>query len=107
VIHYVDRQQATMELARIVSTPWLQTIGKRNPCPPGSVTQETSGACLGDDPKTSVLDHWNRCRDIRNLLVVDAECFTSDLEKSVTLLIMGLSLRASEHLAEETRLGNA
>jgi choline dehydrogenase-like flavoprotein len=107
VFRYVDRQQATMELARIVSTPLATTIGKRNPCPLGSVTQETSGACLGDDPKTSVLDHWNRCRDIRNLLVVDAECFTSGLEKSVTLLIMALSLRASEHLAEETRLGNA
>jgi choline dehydrogenase-like flavoprotein len=62
---------------------------------------------MGDDPKTSVLDHGNRCRDIGNLLVVDAGCFTSDLEKSVALLIMGLSLRASEHLAEETRLGNA
>jgi choline dehydrogenase-like flavoprotein len=78
VIHYVDRQQATMELARIVSTPLATAIGKINPCPLGSVTRETSGARMGDDLKTSVLDHWNRCRDIRNLLLVDAECFTSE-----------------------------
>jgi len=39
------------------------------------------------------------------LLVVDAACFTSHPEKSVTLTIMALALRASEHLAEEMRLG--
>jgi choline dehydrogenase-like flavoprotein len=53
-----------------------------------------------------VLDKWNRCHDIKNLLVVDAACFTSHPEKSVTLTIMALSLRACEHLAEEIRLGN-
>ena len=52
------------------------------------------------------MDQWNRCHDIKNLLVVDAACFMSQPEKSVTLTIMALSLRASEHLAEEIRLGN-
>ncbi len=61
---------------------------------------------MGDDPRTSVLDQWNRCHDITNSLVVEAACFTSHLEKSVTLTIMALSLRASEHLAEEIRLGS-
>ncbi len=61
---------------------------------------------MGEDPKTSVLDQWNRCHDIKNLLVVDAACFTSHPEKSVTLTIMALSLRASEHLAEGIRLGD-
>ena len=61
---------------------------------------------MGDDPKTSVLDKWNRCHDMKNLLVVDAACFTSHPEKSVTLTIMALALRASEHLAEEIRLRN-
>ncbi len=79
---------------------------KKNPYPLGSVTHEAGGARMGDDPKTSVLDQWNRCHDIKNLLVVDAACFTSHPEKSVTLTIMALSLRASEYLAEEIRLGN-
>jgi len=79
---------------------------KKNPYPLGSVTHEAGGARMGDDPKTSVLDKWNSCHDIKNLLVVDAACFTSHPEKSVTLTIMALALRASEHLAEEIRLGN-
>jgi len=53
-----------------------------------------------------VLDQWNRCYDIKNLLVVDASCFASHPEKSITLTIMALSMRAGEHLAEEIRLGN-
>ena len=79
---------------------------KKNPYPLGSVTHEAGGARMGDDPRTSVLEQWHRCHAIKNLLVVDAACFTSHPEKSVTLTIMALSLRASEHLAEEIRLGN-
>jgi hypothetical protein len=36
---------------------------------------------------------------------VDAACFASHPEKSVTLTIMALAMRASEHLAEEMRVG--
>jgi choline dehydrogenase-like flavoprotein len=61
---------------------------------------------MGSDPKKSVLDAWNHCHDIKNLLVVDASAFVSHPEKSVTLTIMALAMRASEHLTEEIRLGN-
>src|SRR2546430_8644334 len=47
-----------------------------------SATHEASGARMGDDPRTSVLDKWNRCHDIKNLLVVDAACFTSHPKRS-------------------------
>ncbi len=51
------------------------------PYPLGSVTHEAGGARMGDDPKTSVLDKWNRCHDVKNLLVVDAACFVSHPER--------------------------
>ena len=79
---------------------------KKNPYPMGSVTHEAGGTRMGEDPKTSVLDAWNRCHDIKNLLVVDAACFTSHPEKTPTLTIMALAYRASDHLAEEIRSGN-
>jgi len=47
------------------------------PYPLGSVTHEAGGCRMGDDPKASVLDQWNRCHDIKNLLVVDASSFVS------------------------------
>jgi choline dehydrogenase-like flavoprotein len=76
------------------------------PYPLGSVTHEAGGARMGDDPRTSVLDNWNRCHDVKNILVVDAACFTTHPEKQITLTIMALAYRAADHLAEEFRLGN-
>jgi choline dehydrogenase-like flavoprotein len=77
---------------------------KRNPYPMGSVTHEAGGARMGDDPQKSVLDGWNRCHDIKNLLVVDAAAFVSHPEKSITLTIMALAMRASEHLRKKCGL---
>ena len=102
-----DEMYGQMEEILKASGAEILPYEKKNPYPLGSVTHEAGGARMGDDPKTSVLDKWNRCHDIKNLLVVDAACFTSHPEKSVTLTIMALSHRASEHLAEELRLGNA
>ncbi len=76
------------------------------PYPLGSVTHEAGGCRMGDDPRTSVLDPWNRCHDVKNLLVVDASCFVTHPEKQITHTIMALAYRASDHLAEEFRLGN-
>jgi len=101
-----DEMYGQMEEVLKASGAEILPYEKKNPYPLGSVTHEAGGARMGDDAKTSVLDKWNRCHDIKNLLVVDAACFTSHPEKSVTLTIMALSLRASEHLAEEIRLGN-
>jgi choline dehydrogenase-like flavoprotein len=101
-----DEMYGQMEEILKASDAEILPYEKKNPYPLGSVTHEAGGARMGDDPKTSVLDKWNRCHDIKNLLVVDAACFTSHPEKSVTLTIMALALRASEHLAEEIRLGN-
>lgn len=76
------------------------------PYPLGSVTHEAGGARMGSDPRTSVLDEWNRCHDVKNILVVDAACFVTHPEKQITHTIMTLSYRACDHLAEEFRNGN-
>jgi choline dehydrogenase-like flavoprotein len=49
----------------------------------------------------SPLDKWNRCHDIKNLLVVDAACFTAHPEKQLTLTVLTLSRRAREHFAKK------
>jgi len=101
-----DEMYGQMEEILKASGAEILPYEKKNPYPLGSVTHEAGGARMGADPKNSVLDQWNRCHDIQNLLVVDAASFTSHPEKSITLTIMALALRASDHLAEEIRLGN-
>ncbi|HKS95814.1 MAG TPA: GMC oxidoreductase, partial [Terriglobia bacterium] len=76
------------------------------PYPLGSVTHEAGGARMGLDPRTSVLDEWNRCHDVKNIRVVDAACFVTHPEKQITHTIMALAYRACDHLAEEFRAGN-
>ena len=57
-------------------------------------------ARMGDDPKTSVLDRWNRAHDVPNLYVVDGSCFVTSTGVNPTSTIVSLALRAAEHMIE-------
>lgn len=75
--------------------------------PPGESIHELGTCRMGNDPKTSVLNEWNRTHDIKNLLVVDGSAFVSGGSQNPTLTILALTLRATEHLASEMKQGNA
>jgi choline dehydrogenase-like flavoprotein len=57
-------------------------------------------ARMGDDPKTSVLDRWNRTHDVPNLYVVDGSCFVTSSGVNPTSSIVALALRAADHMVE-------
>ena len=57
-------------------------------------------ARMGDDPKTSVLDRWNRAHDVPNLYVVDGSCFVTSSGVNPTSTIVAIALRAAEHMVE-------
>jgi choline dehydrogenase-like flavoprotein len=63
---------------------------------PGLAVHELGGARMGDDPETSVLNPFNRCWEVENLVVADGACFVSSGYQNPTLTIMALSLRAAE-----------
>jgi choline dehydrogenase-like flavoprotein len=100
-----DEMYGQMEEILRAAGAELLPYKKVAPYPLGSVTHEAGGCRMGDDPRNSVLDQWNRCHDVKNLLLVDAACFVSHPEKQITHTIMALSYRACDHLAEELRLG--
>jgi choline dehydrogenase-like flavoprotein len=60
-------------------------------------------ARMGDDPRTSVLNRYNRSHDVRNLWVLDGASFTSISEKNPTLTVVAVAIRASDYLAEAMR----
>jgi choline dehydrogenase-like flavoprotein len=102
----LDEMYAQIEEILKASGAEILPYKKVAPYPLGSVTHEAGGCRMGDDPHASVVDKWNRCHDIKNVLVVDAACFVTHPEKQITHTIMALAYRASDHLAEELRLGN-
>jgi choline dehydrogenase-like flavoprotein len=48
-----------------------------------------------------VLNKWGQSHDHKNLFVVDGASFTSAGWQNPTMTILALSMRASEHVAEE------
>jgi choline dehydrogenase-like flavoprotein len=79
---------------------------RTEPLAPGWSIHEAGTARMGDGPKTSVLDKFNSCHDVKNLYVADAACFLNSSEKNPTLTILALSMRAMDHVAEEMRRGS-
>jgi choline dehydrogenase-like flavoprotein len=75
------------------------------PNPPGYSIHELGTCRMGNDPKTSVLNKWNRSHDIKNLFVVDGSSFVSAGWQNPTLTILALAMRSSEYLAEQIRVG--
>ena len=57
-------------------------------------------ARMGDDPKASVLDRWNRAHDVPNLYVVDGSCFVTSSGVNPTSTIVAIALRAAAHIVE-------
>ncbi|MEO5964983.1 MAG: GMC family oxidoreductase [Candidatus Limnocylindrales bacterium] len=57
-------------------------------------------ARMGDDPRTSVLDRWNRTHDVANLYVVDGSSFVTSAGVNPTSSICALALRAADHMVE-------
>ncbi len=110
-----DAKRSLEEMALAAGLPPDRRFGKsalvstllRAACPepgvfyPGLAVHELGGARMGDDSETSVLDPYNRCWDVENLVVADGACFVSSGYQNPTLTIMALALRAAERAVSE------
>ncbi len=67
---------------------------------PGWSIHEVCTARMGSNPKTAVLDGYNRSYDAPNLFVVDGSAFSSATALEPTLTIMALAARAGDHIAD-------
>ncbi|HUB17195.1 MAG TPA: GMC family oxidoreductase [Acidobacteriaceae bacterium] len=99
-----DAVDTSCELAEAAG---FEILAKNDePNPPGYSIHELGTCRMGNDPRTSVLNPWCRSHDIKNLFVVDGGSFVSAGWQNPTMTILALSMRASEHLAEQMRQGN-
>ena len=70
---------------------------------PGGSSHEVGTTRMGSDPKTSVVNEFERLHDVDNVFVVDAGPFVSQADKNPTWTIMALSWRTSEFIIEELK----
>jgi len=55
------------------------------------------GTCrMGNDPKESVVDRFNRAHDVANLWIVDGSCFVTSGRQQPTATIQALAYRAAD-----------
>lgn len=66
----------------------------------GRKIHEMGGACMGDDPKKSVLNKWSQSHDVPNLFVTDGACMSSCATQNPSLTYMAITVRAAHHAAK-------
>jgi glucoside 3-dehydrogenase (cytochrome c) catalytic subunit len=68
--------------------------------PPGTAIHEMGGACMGDDPRSTVLNRHNQLHDAPNVFVTDGACMNSCGDRNPSLTYMALTVRAAAHAAQ-------
>ena len=68
---------------------------------PGLDIHEMGGVRMGNDPKTSLLDRWNRLHACPNVFVTDGACMTSTSTQNPSLTYMALAARAVDFAVKE------
>ncbi len=64
------------------------------------------GACrMGDDPRTSVVNRWNRAHDVPNLFLVDGSSLVTGGRQQPTETIQALAFRAADYIQKAARRG--
>ena len=65
-----------------------------------SISRHIMGTCrMGDDPRTSVVDPWQRFHDVENMVCTDSSVFPTSTGYGPTLTIVALAIRACRELA--------
>jgi choline dehydrogenase-like flavoprotein len=73
--------------------------------PEGWSIHELGTARMGTDPKTSVVNQFQQCHDVKNLLVVDGSTHVNASCQNPTWTIMALCWRSCDHLADQLKKG--
>lgn len=73
---------------------------------PGRIIHEVGTTRMGKDPKTSVVNEFERLHDVENVFIVDAGPFVSQADKNPTWTIMALAWRTSDFIIGELKKQN-
>jgi choline dehydrogenase-like flavoprotein len=95
----LDRQNEIIEAAGALKK-WSR--------PPREVTNSVHlmGTCrMGNDPKKSVVDRYNRAHDVPNLFVVDGSSLVTSGRQQPTFTIQALGYRAADYIARAAKRG--
>jgi len=97
---------------QIAAAEMLAAAGGRNietfagDDPPGFCIHEMGTARMGRDPKTSVLNAFNRAHDVKNLFITDGAAMASSSCVNPSLTYMALTARACDYAVRQMKTGD-
>ncbi|MBW8734867.1 MAG: GMC family oxidoreductase, partial [Asticcacaulis sp.] len=72
---------------------------------PGDAIHEMGGACMGADPRTSVVNRWSQLHDAANVFVTDGSQMASTACVNPSMTFMALTARAADHAVKLVKAG--
>ena len=102
--------QATIDIEEMLQVGGCKNI-KINKVPRdihiaiGDRIHEMGGACMGNDPKTSVLNKWAQAHDVPNLFVTDGACMSSCATQNPSLTYMAITARSVDYAVKQIKEG--
>jgi choline dehydrogenase-like flavoprotein len=106
--HPDDLKSSAFLVARASDLAEAAGALKHWPDPVGLQSQNVHllGTCrMGNDPKTSVVDKFNRTHDVKNLFICDGSSMVTSSRGQPTMTIMALAFRAGEKIAGFAKRG--
>jgi choline dehydrogenase-like flavoprotein len=95
----LTKQVEILEAAGARKT-WVSSIAMADMMP----STHLMGTCrMGNDPKQSVVDRYNRSHDVPNLLIVDGSSFVTAARQQPTATIQALAYRAADHAIQNAK----
>src|SRR5262249_59253306 len=83
-----------VEVRRVLLRSW------HAPVESSSFSVHLLGTCrMGNDPKSSVVDKYNRAHDVKNLFIVDGSSLVTSGRGQPTMTIQALAFRAGDNIA--------
>lgn len=103
--HKMAKQMAADGRAMIEAAGGKVVLQINDPGTPGLGIHEMGTACMGTDPKKSVLNKFNQAHDVPNLFITDGSAMSSGGCQNPSLTYMAISARAAHHAAEFLKEG--
>jgi choline dehydrogenase-like flavoprotein len=106
---FKDNEKAMHEDMKLAMIEMMESTGFKNVSAnsnmsfPGNANHEMGTACMGHDPKTSVLNEWNQMHEVPNVLITDGSCMTSSACQNPSLTYMAITARACDHAVSEMK----
>jgi choline dehydrogenase-like flavoprotein len=97
--YFADRGEELLKAAGATRT-WQIPVGSQE------FSVHLLGTCrMGNDPKSSVVDKFNRAHDVKNLFIVDGSSLVTSGRGQPTMTIQALAFRAGDNIGKFAKRG--